>query len=244
MFKSGAVRITRIQNQDDGEVHVHEQQSAAVKRVQKQGKKHHIGSDVKITQAPLDRFLEYWLGVVFNGLKSLRVICTDLIPTMSHADWEVSSGMEVMQRIVVSCVDRLTPYVLKYRAKGDFGHQVSDDLKDKLFPSTVIGGFSGSESYDTLVALEGFYTFLCQISARLITLSPSANALWDEGFVSAVNFTQTQIERIKAWTKQQLQSRGPQALLVPCIAAAELKKKLEQEDFPVGDAADNISEGE
>ena len=132
--------------------------------------------------------------------------------------------------------------MLKYRAKGEFGHEISATLKDKLFPADEVGGFSGSEAYDTLVALEGFYVFIGHVDAHLITLTPTVQATWDKAFMSAVEFGSTQIERMQAWTKQQLRVRGPQTLLVPCIPAANLKKKLEKENIPVSRTADNISD--
>jgi len=52
------------------------------------------------------------------------------------------------------------PYVFKYRIKAEFGHEISATLKEKLFPPDDVGGFSSSQPYDTLVALEGFYVFL------------------------------------------------------------------------------------
>ncbi|KAK5065342.1 hypothetical protein LTR84_001180 [Exophiala bonariae] len=226
LFKSGAVKVTKVEKQDDGQVHIHEQQTSAIKCVEKTQKPHTAGSRSKPPQ--LERYLEFWLAIIFDAFKSLRSICDDLIPQVAQGDWEVSIGMQVMHRIITSCVDHFEPYVLKYRAVGDFGHDINDKLKDNLFPADVIGHFSGSESFDTLVVLQGFYTFLSQVEAHLITLSPSAQATWDKAFISAVAFVQTQVERMQAWTKQQLKSRGPQALLVPCQPAADLKKRFEE----------------
>lgn len=141
--------------------------------------------------------------------------------------------MQIMHRITTGCIERLEEYVRKYDAEGEFGYEASNTLKEKLFSPDKIGNLSGSESYDTLVALEGFYTFLGQIDARLLTLNPSAQATWDKGFVSAVEYVQVQVERMRSWTRQQLKSRSSQALLVPCTAAAELRKSL-QKDGPPG----------
>jgi ferredoxin-nitrate reductase len=226
MFKSGAVRVTKVEKQDDGEVHIHEQQTSAVKRVEQIRKRHTATSPRETPE--LERYLEFWLAITFDAFKSLRSICDDLIPKMSHGDWEVCSGMQVMHRIVTLCVEHFEPHVLKYRAVGNFGHDINAKLKDNLFPADVVGHFSGSESFDTMVALQGFYTFLSQIEAHLITLSPSAQATWDKAFISAVAFLQTQLGRMQAWTKQQLKSRAPQALLVPCQPAADLKKRFEK----------------
>ncbi|KAK5350817.1 hypothetical protein LTR11_012031, partial [Exophiala xenobiotica] len=74
-----------------------------------------------------------------------------------------------------------------------------------------------------------FYLFLGHVEGHIITLVPAAQASWDKEFFEAVSFVNTQIGRMYAWTKQQMGSRGPQALLVPGRAAVELKDKISDE---------------
>jgi hypothetical protein len=74
--------------------------------------------------------------------------------------------------------------------------------------------------------LQSFYLFLGHVEGHVITLVPAVQASWDKEFFEAVNFVNPQIGGMFAWTKQQMGSRGPQALLVPGRAAAELKDKI------------------
>lgn len=178
---------------------------------------------------PTERFLGYWLGATFASIETLRDICDDLIPRISHADYEISSGMVVMHRIITSCIERLGPFTVEYRTEHPYGQRTSLDLKKRLFPDVLAGGISGSNAYDILITLQSFYLFLGHVEGHIITLVPAAQASWDKEFFEAVSFVNTQIGRMYAWTKQQMGSRGPQALLVPGRAAVELKDKISDE---------------
>lgn len=176
-----------------------------------------------------ENFLQYWLGATHASLETLRDICDHLIPRLTHADYEISSGMRIMHRIITTCLDRLGPITVKYRSERRYGRQTSLDLKQRLFPDEEAGGISGSSSYDILIVLQSFYLFLAHVESHVITMLPAAQATWDREFVEAVTFVNTQVGRVYAWTKQQLSSRGPQTLLVPCKEAAMLKDRVKDE---------------
>ena len=95
LFTGGAVKVTKVQKRD-GEVLVHEQQTSYIKKVEEHAKTRHCGGDVHEKPPNLDRFLEYWLAVVFDSFKCTQEICDNLIPQTASADWEVSNGMQVM----------------------------------------------------------------------------------------------------------------------------------------------------
>jgi len=200
-----------------------------VKKVEKATKDFTHGGDRHASDLePNARFLEYWLGAVQGSAQTLVTVCETIVPAAYNADWEVATGMKVMKRLAVTCVDRIGPYALKYRTDREFGMVTSKELSTRLFPQKKAGEISGSQSYDTLLALQSFYMYLAYIQGHLIALTPAAAAMWDEGFVGAVDFLKTQIQRMVDWTNQQLQSRGPQALLVPHKAAVDAGTRIEE----------------
>ncbi|KAK4941315.1 hypothetical protein LTR10_018725 [Elasticomyces elasticus] len=225
-FKSGAVRITEIDPAEKEKVHAPELQTAAIKAKEEHNKAITKRGGLKGEDKRTESFLQYWLGATYASMETLRDICDHLMSRITHSDYEVTSGMRIMHRIITSCVDRLGPITVKYRSENEYGRQTSLELKKRLFPEAEVGDISGSNAYDVLIALQSFYMFLGHVESHIIAMSPAAQATWDREFIEAVNFLNTQVGRMYAWTKQQLASRGPQTLLVPCSEAAELKDRI------------------
>ena len=225
MFKSGAVRVSKLppsqsQGSTSDAVSAPEQQSAAVTKAEEN--KTHLPTGTKE-----DRFLEYYLGVAYSALANLRDIC-DHLPNIVH-DHEVSLGMRIMHRILTKCHDKLEPFVQKYHAKAATGQEVVGVLRKHLFADTsMTGGVSGSPAFDTLIALQNMYLCIGYVEAHLVALTPTAQASWDVEFGEAVGFVKEQLDRVKAWTTQQLAVRAPQALLVPCREASALEGRLKE----------------
>jgi hypothetical protein len=175
------------------------------------------------------RFLEPYLGATHESLLTLSTICADLIPRLTH-DQEIALGMRVMHTLVTNCVDSLQPFASKYAADVDFGKEISAVLRRQLFPAAALdGGISGSGVFDCLLTLQGLYSFIGHIESHLVVLGPTSQASWDTGFTEAVTFVRSELDRVKSWTVQQLGTRGPQALLVPCKEASGLKGRVEKE---------------
>lgn len=227
MFKSGSVKISKVPEEPDGSVVIHarEQQSVVVKKVEDASAAQAHPADVH-GDGKLERMLEYWLGATFTSLKTLRDICDHIIPRVHGADYEISAGMEIMHDIASSCIRSIEPIAKKYEVDEKLGHELSETLKERLFPDDIIN-ITGSPSYDVLIILQGFHLFLGHIEAHLFALQPTAQACWDDDFVEAIDFVSQQIERMKQWNKQQLHSRGPQTLIVPCKQAVGLRKRVE-----------------
>jgi len=225
-FKSGAVRITKIDPAGKEKVHAPELQTAAIKAKEEHNKAITKPGGLNGEDKRTESFLQYWLGATYASMETLRDICDHLMSRITHSDYEVTSGMRIMHRLITSCVDRLGPITVKYRSENEYGRQTSLELKKRLFPEAEVGDISGSNAYDVLIALQSFYMFLGHVESHIIAMSPAAQATWDREFIEAVNFLNTQVGRMYAWTKQQLASRGPQTLLVPCSEAAELKDRI------------------
>ncbi|KAK5938539.1 hypothetical protein PMZ80_009510 [Knufia obscura] len=225
MFKSGAVRVTKI---PPGEVKIHapEQQTPTVKNLEQQSSKFDDPGDVHGDEK-LERMLEYWLGATFTSFDTLQDICDHIIPRVKGVDFEIGAGMSVMHRITTACIDKLKPITEKYEINEQLGHDVSTGLKDRLFPEAIMD-LSGSPAYDVLIVLQSFYLFLGHIEAHLFALQPTSQAAWDKDFNECIKFLTEQNEKMQAWTKQQLHSRGPQTLLVPCKQAVGLRERIEK----------------
>lgn len=222
MFKSGAVRVTKIsRTQNATEVNAPEQQSAAVTKAE--------DNETTLPTEKEERFLEYYLGATYAALGTLRDIC-DHLPDVVH-DAEVSLGMGIMRRILQKCSTRLEPFAQKYHAKAAEGREISGSLRKQLFAQTnrSTGGISGSAAFDCLFALQNMYLFIGYLEAHLIALTPTSQASWDTSFVEAVDFVKEQLDRVKAWTTQQMSARASQALLVPCKEATQLEGRLKSE---------------
>ncbi|KAK7885848.1 hypothetical protein LTR67_010200 [Exophiala xenobiotica] len=201
-FKSGAVRVTKIDPSDGDQPRAPKLQTAAIRTKEEHNQKQAREAGCKRGEEPTERFLGYWLGATFASIETLRDICDDLIPRIVHADYEISSGMVVMHRIITSCIERLGPFTVKCRIEHPYSQQTSLHLKKRLFPDILAGGISGSNAYDILITLQSFYLFLGYVEGHVITLVPAAQASWDKEFFEAVNFINTQIRRMFAWTKQ------------------------------------------
>ena len=132
-----------------------------------------------------------------------------------------------MHRITKSCLSRLEPISKKYLADERLGHELSTALKERLFSDDIIKAI-GSPAYGILVVLQGFYLYLGHIEGHLFSLMPTSQAAWDKEFSGCIAFLTTQVERMKQWTKQQMQARGPQTLLVPCRQAVGMRERLEE----------------
>lgn len=225
MFKSGAVRVTKSPSKD-GEVTIHEQQSQYVQKTEKESATFAGPGDVH-TNDKLERMLEYWLGATLSSLYLLVDICEHIIPRVKGADFEISGGMTVMKQLTQSCLDKLQPASEHYKVDLELGHEASEALRHRLFPDNLID-VTGSPAYDVLVILQSFHLFLSHLEAHLFALEPTAQADWNADFADAVGHVSTQVDRMKAWNKQQMHSRGPQTLLVPCKQGAGLRDRVEE----------------
>ncbi|KAE8327547.1 hypothetical protein BDV39DRAFT_192740 [Aspergillus sergii] len=222
MFKSGAVRIEKCIQKDDGkENHSKEEQTTAIRSVeQKKGQgKAPVANAFNSQSGGEERIrrLELWLGATHQALEVLNDIYKDLIPRLVH-DLEVYSGLEVMRRITLDILRKLNPVISRYRESRQYGRKVATSLRDSLFPVVE----EGSDAYEALVALQALDVFLTYIEGHLTALSPASQALWDHEFVDAVKVSQNGIQRQKAWATQHIKVKSPQTLLVPVAAPDEL----------------------
>jgi len=231
MFKSGALRITKIppQQTNIGEVQIHAKNpmTETVKRIERKAAHLAEGNDTH-DEERRERFLEYWLGDTFSSIETLLDICDHVMPRVQGVDAEMSSAVGTMHRITQSCLHRLKPITENYATDLKFGHETSVALKNMLFPDAIAAGLSGSPAYDCLVALQGFTLYLGHIEARAIALSPSCQAIWDPEFIDAIKYVLTQCERMKALVEHQLKVRAPQTLLVPSKHAVGMREKFEK----------------
>lgn len=204
MFKSGAVNVTKISK--EGAVDIPEQQSVTVAEVETSK------ANAEDSQPPgkRERQLPYWLGSTHQSIDVLIDIYTRILPNL-WADKELHAGIVILRGIAKRMFDRLGPSVEKYGEKTSYGKQISESLRDALFPAhnDKLG------SYEVLVTLQALKMYYSHIEGHLLALLPTAKGLWDKEFVEAVVFCQEQLGRLEAWANEHLKVKSVQTLLVP-----------------------------
>ena len=208
-----------VQKEGGRQNHAREQQSGAVKDVEK-NKVNAASVAAESRDQPRARRLELWLGATYEALDMLVDIYKTLIPRLVH-DMEVQSGLEIMQRLTKDVLQRFKPVIDRYHESRQYGRMVAGNLRDAAFPS--VG--EANDSYEALVALQSLDLFLTYIDGHLTALSPASQALWDNEFVDAVDFAQANVQRQKTWANKHIKVKSPQTLLVPQVAPEELRSR-------------------
>lgn len=219
-FKSGAVRIEKtIQKEGQERLHAKEQQTAAIKSVETNKKQTTTIPQPQSVQdsPPRVRRLELWLGATFEAMQMLIDFYDHLIPRLIH-DFDVQSGMLVMHRIATETCKRFKPIVERYHESKQYGRSVARRLLDTIIPKDI----NKSDPYEALAALQSLQLFLTYIDDHLVALLPASQALWDKGFLDAVQFGQYSIMRQKAWASNHIKTKSPQTLLVPMTMPEDL----------------------
>jgi formylmethanofuran dehydrogenase subunit D len=207
-FKSGAVRIQRCSDaqQAHNAVIVKSQQ---IPCEQKAARNKPNAADVG-NDAEREQHLAHWMGATCQALCVLQDTFSGILPRLV-TDLEVQSGVKVLEQITTHALDTLRPFCQRYHTKSKYGHDVSEHLRNGLFPPQD----SSHSAYETLVVLTGLQTYISSIDAYLSTLMPVSQALWDADFVSAVQEANSDVARMQKWVRQQLSVRAAQTLIVP-----------------------------
>lgn len=206
MFKSGAVRLERIEN-PSGTPHIREQQTAAV---EKASRKNVPLAPHPETQPKRERKLELWLGETYETLVQLLHIYDDLLPRLIH-DAEVDAGLRILRRIAEDARSKLEPHAARLGGNRTRGRHRAHILREALFPPDD----AHESAYEVLEALQGLGVYLSHIESSVTALTPAAQAMWDGEFVGAVGHVKGCLMRMQAWVGHQVGVRSPQTLLVP-----------------------------
>lgn len=158
----------------------------------------------------LKRKLEKWLGDVYESTKLLLQIYYQLIPKLVH-DLEIEAGLRVLDRIAREMVDRLEPQTRKYGEDVREGRRRALILRGTLFPPEG----THEASYEVLEVLQVLHVYLAHIQNSLTALVPNGQAVWDDDFVTAVNFGMDSIGRMTAYLGR-LHSRSKSGARRPC----------------------------
>lgn len=197
----------RVEKTFSDAVEVQQEQSASTEKISVQKPD---AWATTVESRPRQRHLEPWLGAAYESIRSLA----DSYPSMiqyTAIDKEVQSGLVLMQRITQRADDALKPMVQKYGTDVKYGKEISEILRQALFP----GGNTAATPYGVLLTLTGLLTYMSNIEAHLTALVPASQAVWDGAFTTAVNDAKSCIERIQKWARHQLAVRSAQTLVVP-----------------------------
>uniref|UniRef100_A0A093XDL3 Nitrate reductase n=1 Tax=Talaromyces marneffei PM1 TaxID=1077442 RepID=A0A093XDL3_TALMA len=214
-FKSGAVKIEKIDDQEPGTVKIHarQRQSEAIHKVETTPK-----PTANMEQGDqFKRRLTPWLSSTHDALNTLVEIYDELVPKLVQ-DLDIQSGLRLMCTITHEIIDHLQPYIEKYHDNQRYSAQISWNLRDSLFSLS-----RGSDSFRVITTLQAVDLFVTYIDGYLIALKPASMALWDKGFVDAVDFAQAQLARQQAWVRSHLKTKSPQTLLVPVPVEEDLE---------------------
>jgi hypothetical protein len=186
-FKSGAVKIEKVDDQEPGTVKIHarQRQTDAIHKVETNPKptvKGDGGDQFKRRLAP-------WLGATHDALNTLVEIYDEFIPKLIQ-DLDIQSGLRLMCNMTHEIIDHLRPYIERYHESRRYSAQISRDLRDSLFSLS-----RGSDSFRVITTLQAVDLFVTYIDGYLTALQPASMALWDKGFVDAVGFAQAQLAR-------------------------------------------------
>lgn len=206
MFKSGAIKITKLPPQPEGEVKIHakERQTSAEEKAAKK-------PDTNATKQPKrQRQIERWLGEGHATVCKLLEIYTDIIPKMIN-DTEIQGGLRIMHRIAARMSERMAPFVKKYNEDKNWGRRRAHSLAELLFPENM----QVPSGYVALEVLQGLHVYLAYIKGGLTALAPVAQALWDKGFIEAVTDCLADTNKTEEWITAQIKVRAPQTLIVP-----------------------------
>jgi hypothetical protein len=208
-------------NRPSTNVHIPEQQSAAVRQA---ASKSASDTTNDLATTPGERKLSAWLDETYSTILQLQNLYTTLLPSLMKHDVEVEAGLRVLYRIGEEMREGLWPFVERYGSNHTQDqHEGQQQQKryrahvlcDALFPSPKGEGEGNLSPFEVLQTLQGLQVYLGHLESLFTALMPTAQALWDEGFVEAVGKGQTAVGRMQSWVRQQVKVRGPQTLLVP-----------------------------
>jgi hypothetical protein len=207
MFKSGAVRIEKIEDEEGlVQIHAKEDQTATVRNVEDtKGEAQNVG-DAK----ERERHLEFWIGATYEAINLLLEICETLSSQLVQ-DHEVHAGLKVIHKISEDMRSSMEPIVSRYGERKRYGRSVSQHLRDNLFPPDR----QTTNPYEELVTLQSLYLYLAHVDSHITALVPTSQALWDGEFIDAVTFCKTQVARQMAVVQQNIKVKSPQTLIVP-----------------------------
>jgi hypothetical protein len=195
-------------------VHIPEQHSAAVRQA---AAKSASDTTAALATTSRERKLSAWLDETYSATLQLQHLYTTLLPSLMKHDAEVEAGLQVLHRIGEEMRAALQPFVERYTGERKQEQKRYDAhvLCDALFPPPREEGEGKLSPFEVLQTLQGLQAYLGNLEGLFTALMPTAQALWDEGFVEAVGKGQTAVGRMQSWVRQQVKVRGPQTLLVP-----------------------------
>jgi hypothetical protein len=193
-------------------VHIPEQHSAAVRQA---AAKSASDTTADLATTSRERKLSAWLDETYSATLQLQHLYTALLPSLMKHDAEVEAGLQVLHRIGEEMRAALQPFVDRYAGEQKQNRYRAHVLCDALFPSPKMEGEGKLSPFEVLQTLQGLQVYLGHLEGLFTALMPTAQALWDEGFVEAVSKGQTAVGRMQSWVRQQVKVRGPQTLLVP-----------------------------
>lgn len=207
MFKSGAVRILKAKDAEGNvKIHAREVHTAAIRSVEKNKANAHDLTQEKDRK----RYLESWLVTTHEAVIALLDLYDKRLPSLI-SDLGILVGLKKLSMLTRRIEQRLESYMHKFEVAVPQRLNISISLCDALFFAPK----EGPAAYQTLMLLQSLEVYLSHLSGLLTVLLSASAAMWDDQFIAAVKFSNTQVQRQSSWVKHELKVKSPQTLVVP-----------------------------
>lgn len=200
-FKSGAVKIVKVPtaNQPSNSKIIATAKEKHTEAVCAAGNKDAATS----TATPDDltgrkRHLELWLGETYETISLLHEILDNLLPKLV-SDSDAHFGIRSLHMICGRIRRRLEPQVEKFGEDKEAGRKhAAHFLYEAIF--WAIHGDAGGQHgpLGVLFVLRGLQVYMAHIEACLTALNPVSQAIWDQGFFDAVQFSAQELGRMQS----------------------------------------------
>ncbi|BGP32817.1 hypothetical protein JCM10296v2_004601 [Rhodotorula toruloides] len=204
IFKTGSVRISKV----EGGVQIHAK-SGQWKAQEDRAKifKEQKTNDHKIEEH--HRHLEDILGEYDLFSKAVLEKMWELSDKHA-AEKEISIGLKLHHKLCKENANKLAEFVMKYGEDDSEAKTDVESLSKALFRE-----HGGSKTYQRLMDLNGFQVLVSTLLGWLSAINPSAQALHDAEFASAIQEVTASFAMARTWAEDHIKVAAPQTLIVP-----------------------------
>ena len=227
LFKSGAVRVTRVAGtrqgkegteEEKGEPAAPQLQSAAIQRAQTKSQQT-PGSSPHIRR---HRHLEDALLTFQLTIERLEAAYEDMAGR--HAkDVEMRGGLKVMLRLARKSRETIQPLVQRYadddaeetKARREGLRAMQGAMVDAMVaPLPKTGATGVSEAFATLRDCQALVGVCALLQVQLSALQPTGAALQDKEMVEVVSGLEAEVTRQQKWATTMVKAKAAQTLIV------------------------------
>ncbi|GAA5964111.1 hypothetical protein JCM8115_005345 [Rhodotorula mucilaginosa] len=206
-FKSGAVRLTRLE--PGVQIHAQSQQYETEQKKSQAVRSNGAGNHDRTEH---HRYLLDAIGEFEVFSREILDLMSQLAKKYSSA-MEISHGLKLHKKLCKENVDKLQPFVEKYKDDERNAKVDVASLRAALFPENR----RESGPYQTMMDLQGLATMTAHLLGWLAVLNPALQALHDVDFAEAISHATRSFSMLRAWSEDHNKVAAPQTLIVPVV---------------------------